>query len=71
MKWLTRQFYKITLTNYDDQIKSAKMTTSMIVSSTNGKINHFYNEQGDKIRGWEGKTYHSPNEQHPLVKQYY
>ena len=71
MKWLTRQFYKLTLRNYDDQIKSAKMTTSMIVSSTNGKINHFYNIQGDKIRGWEGKTYHYPNEMHPLVKQYY
>jgi predicted secreted protein len=70
MKTLLHLFYKLTTKDFDTKIKSARKTTNMILASTNGSINHFYNEQGQKIRGWEGKTYKFKNTLHPLIKQY-
>ena len=69
MKKLFTLFYKLTTKDYDSKIKSARKTTNMIIASTNGSISHFYNEQGQKIRGWEGKQYKFNNE-HPLIKKY-
>jgi hypothetical protein len=69
MKKLINLFYKLTTKDFDQKIQSARKTTNMIISSTNGSISHFYNEQGQKIRGWEGKTYKFTN-QHPLITKY-
>jgi predicted secreted protein len=70
MKTILSLFYKLTTKDFDQKIQSARKTTNMIISSTNGSIAHFYNEQGQKIRGWEGKTYKFGKEIHPLIKQY-
>ena len=69
MKTLSTLFYKLTLKDYDATIKSALKTTNMIIASTNGSVSHFYNDQGTKIRGWEGKQYKF-NNQHPLIDKY-
>ena len=69
MKTLFTLFYKLTLRDYDIIIKSARKTTNMIIASTNGSVSHFYNEQGTKIRGWEGRQYKF-NNQHPLINKY-
>jgi hypothetical protein len=55
--------------NYDAKLKSSIIMRDMILSSTKGSTSHFYNEQGQKIRGWEGRQYKF-NTEHPLVKQY-
>jgi predicted secreted protein len=70
MKTLINLYYKLTTKDFDQKIESARKTTNMILSSTNGSVSHFYNAQGQKIRGWEGKTYRFKNEMHPLVKKY-
>jgi len=69
MKTLLFLFYKLTTKNFDQEIEAARKTSDMILSSTNGSISHFYNEQGQKIRGWESKTYKF-NLQHPLITKY-
>ena len=69
MKTLIKLFYKLTIKDFESKIQSARKTTNMILDSTNGSISHFYNEKGQKIRGWEGKTYKF-NSQHPLVTRY-
>jgi hypothetical protein len=69
MKTLFALFYKLTLKDYDASIESAIKTTNMIIASTNGSISHFYNEQGTKIRGWQGRQYKF-NNQHPLIAKY-
>jgi len=69
MKKLINLFYKLTTKDFDQKILSTRKTTNMIISSTNGSISHYYNEQGQKIRGWESKTYRF-NNQHPLITKY-
>jgi hypothetical protein len=69
MKTLFTLFYKLTLKDYDASIKSALKTTNMIISSTNGSISHFYNAQGMKVRGWEGRQYKF-QDKHPLIEKY-
>lgn len=69
MKKLIYLFYKLTTKDFDQKIQSARKTTNMIISSTNGSISHFYNEHGQRMRGWESKTYKFTN-QHPLITKY-
>ena len=69
MKKLITLYYKFTTKDYESKIRSARQTTNMILASTTGSISHFYNEQGQKIRGWQGKTYKFNNE-HPLILKY-
>jgi hypothetical protein len=70
MKTLIRLFYKLTLKDYDVKIKSARMTRRMIVDSTNGSINHFYDMNGEQIRGYSNTVIRSRNIHHPLINKY-
>lgn len=69
MKTLFTLFCKLTVKDYDAKMKSSQITTNMIIESTNGSISHFYNVQGLKIRGWEGRRYKF-NNLHPLITKY-
>ena len=71
MKTLYTLFLKLTSKDYDQNIKSAKNITKMIIDSTNGKSNHFYNSNGEKIRGYHKRIKFNPTiNQHPLITKY-
>ena len=72
MKKLTTLFYKLFDNNFNSKLKSAKKTYNMIVASTNGSISHFYNEQGEQIRGFYKRPTRFNNvlPTHPLIVKY-
>ncbi len=69
MKKLITYFRRLIIKDYDAKLKSSIIMRDMILASTKGSISHFYNEQGQKIRGWESRQYKF-NSQHPLITQY-
>jgi predicted secreted protein len=70
MKTLIKLFYKLTLHDFNSKLESAKKTSQMIMASTEARTNHFYNEQGVKIRGWQSRNYKFTNNIHPLIAKY-
>lgn len=71
MKTLFTWFLKLTTKDFDQKIKSAKLTSKMIIDSTNGTINHFYDPNGNKIRGYHKRIKFNPAiVQHPLIQKY-
>ena len=70
MKTLFKLWYRLTDKNFDVHLQDARMIYKEIMSSTQGKTKHFYNGQGDKVRGFyvsEKKFQYS----HPLLEKYY
>jgi len=70
MKKLLALWYKLTDKNFNDKLKSATLTTKMIEASTNGSISHFYNTNGDKIRGYSNTSIKTRSVFHPLIAKY-
>ena len=59
----------LTVKNLDEKIDNAESTYRQILASTFGKTNHFYNKNGEQIRGFhtpERKFHHV----HPLLEKY-
>lgn len=71
MKTLLNLFYKLTVKDYDNKLKSAKATMGMIRESTIGGVKLSYNAQGEKIRGFHKPLTKFKDEFHPLIKKYY
>ena len=69
MKTLSNWIFKLTTKNWEKELANAKSTSRMIKESTFGKNNHFYDMNGETIRGWQRPVYHS-NGKHPLVEFY-
>lgn len=68
---LWKTYYKLTLKDkYSKNVETATSMVNGIIDSTNGQISHFYNDRGDKIRGWSSKRYRFANEKNPLVTRY-
>ena len=71
MKTLFTWFLKLTTEDFDQRIKSAKLTSRMIIDSTNGSINHFYDSNGNNIRGYHKHIkFSNITNQHPLITRY-
>ena len=73
MKLLWQIYYKINLGNsYNSKLDLAKKLLDNTVQSTKPKINHFYNSDGEMIRGWQKTHYKFKNlpEKHPLELKY-
>jgi hypothetical protein len=65
--WKAYYKHKLGKEGYEKAIQSAHNT----IQSTNARISHFYNEQGETIRGWAKKNYNFSNVvQHPLITKY-
>ncbi len=65
--WKAYYKHKLGEEGYKKAIQSATNT----VQSTNARISHFHNEQGENIRGWFKGNYKFPkNTQHPLITKY-
>lgn len=71
MKTLYTWFLKLTTKDYAQRINSAKQITKMINESTNGRLNHFYNDRGEQIRGYhKAIKFNQIVNQHPLIQKY-
>jgi hypothetical protein len=70
MKFLINFFSKFKDKDFDQKVKRAKVTSQMIIDSTNGSINHFYNMDGEKIRGFNNKVIKTKPVSHPLMLKY-
>jgi len=71
MKTLWRLYYKFTMKNYDSRIEDAKNLFTNLKESTKGSINHFYDMNGDKIRGYSNIVIRSRRVEHPLIAKYH
>ena len=73
-KLLWKLYYKMTLgSEYEATLKRCQDMSSFINQSTLVKTNHFYNSQGEKIRGWHNAPYKFKNlddSRHPLEIKY-
>lgn len=56
---------------YAKRIRNAGVLMNTIIESSEGSLNHFYNYQGEQIRGWHRKrpSFASSSE-HPLASYY-
>jgi hypothetical protein len=70
MRHITAWFFRMVLHDSAKRIASARMTTDMINMATRGNMTHFYNYNGERIRGWAKKQYHFKNEMSNLEKKY-
>ena len=61
--------HKLLVNNFQSRIESAKITVAMIEESTAGKIGHFYNFQGGRIREF-WKPIKFSTARHPLIIKY-
>jgi len=69
MKTLNYFFHWLFVKNLEVKLDEARTTYKMVLASTSGKSSHFYNEQGEQIRGFftaEHKHHHI----HPLLEKY-
>lgn len=64
-------YYRITLKeNFNKSLKSARSIGDILFESTDGKFNHFYDKNGDKIRGWHKQIRINEDLVNPLIKKY-
>lgn len=67
---LKERFYRCFMKNYDDRVAYAKSIQSMIKDSTRGSISHFYDMNGEQIRGYDNRIVRSRKVEHPLIAKY-
>lgn len=67
-----QSIYKLFINDFDVKMKSARRTYNQIIASTNGNVNHFYNMDGEQIRGFYKRPARFTNvlPTHPLVVKY-
>lgn len=70
MKKVLYLLHKLFIKDFDSKLKSASKTYSNIVSSTNGRISHFYNDRGEQIRGFSNTSFRTVRTNHPLIEKY-
>jgi|APGre2960657423_1045063.scaffolds.fasta_scaffold210998_2 hypothetical protein len=73
MKTIWKLYYRLTLgKSYEKAFNTSKNYNKMIQQSTHGKLNHFYNSRGEKIRGWEKPQirFKDSCDKHPLQIKY-
>jgi hypothetical protein len=73
MKTIWKLYYRLTLgQSYEKAFSTSKNYNKMIHQSTHAKLNHFYNAQGETIRGWAKPQIRSNDSRnmHPLEIKY-
>jgi len=57
--------------DYQSRMEKAANIFSNVVDTTNGRISHFYDIKGERIRGWHKRIKFDDDVlQHPLIKKY-
>lgn len=67
---IKERFYRFFIKDYDAKVSSARSIKNMLVESTKGSINHFYDINGERIRGYSNTVIRSRYIEHPLIKKY-
>ena len=67
---LKEHIYRFFIKDYDARVASAKAIRRMINESTRGSINHFYDTNGERIRGYDNRVVCSRKVEHPLIVKY-
>jgi hypothetical protein len=67
---IKERIYKFFMKDYDERVSYAKSIKSMIKDSTRGSINHFYDMNGEQIRGYDNRIVRSRKVEHPLISKY-
>ena len=70
MKTLWKLYYKLTMKDYDSRVNNAKAMVRNLKESTKGSINHFYDMNGEQIRGYSNDVIRSRRVEHPLISKY-
>jgi hypothetical protein len=69
--WKAYYKHKLGKECYENAIQSANDKLHFVNQCSTGNFSHFYNEDGQQIRGWFKRNYKSPNAtQHPLITKY-
>lgn len=65
-----RAYHRIRLGSegFDNSFISANLILKDLRETTNGRLNHFYDIDGNQYRGWYKPSYGKT--QHPLIKKY-
>lgn len=67
---LKARFFALFDKNFFQKIDNAKGIKRMIEESTKGSINHFYDMNGEQIRGYSNYIVRSRKVDHPLISKY-
>ena len=67
---LKERFFRFFMKDYDARVSKAKSISQMITESTRGSINHFYDINGEQIRGYSNVVVRSRYIEHPLISRY-
>lgn len=73
MKTLWKIYYRLTIgqEKLDEILSNARVFNMNLKQSTKGDLNHFYDMDGQQIRGWHKRTISfKRNNQHPLIQKY-
>ena len=70
ISFLCRAFHRLTTPDLENKIRSARNTAGAIHDATGGKLNHFYDSSGTKIRGYHKRIKFSAPPLHPLAIKY-
>ena len=65
-------YYRLTMgeENYKKSLSSAVLLNTNLKQSSKGSLEHFYDTDGNQIRGWHHKSISFKREQHPLIQKY-
>ena len=55
---------------YQTRMEKASNLLSNVIDTTNGRVSHFYDNKGDRIRGWHKRIKFNGVAQHPLITKY-
>ena len=73
MKTIWKIYYRLTMgkEKYNQTISNAKIFSMNLKQSTKGNLNHFYDMNGEQIRGWHRRSISFKRDnQHPLIQRY-
>lgn len=64
-------YYRLFLgDDYQTRMEQASKIFSNVVDSTNGKVSHFHDIKGERIRGYHKQIKFNGVAQHPLITKY-
>lgn len=74
MNILWKTYYRLVMgkTEFDKWVKSAKLLNMNLKQSSKGSLQHFYDVEGNQIRGWHKRRpqFKEHTDQHPLISKY-
>ena len=67
---LKSRFFAFFDKDFYQKVERAKAFKQMMEESTKGSLNHFYNTDGEQIRGFSNVSIRTKRVEHPLIERY-